>query len=240
LKRGIPWSINGEEYRIDPHHRQRLGHDYDPPVAALLRKIVRPGWVCLDIGANVGVYVLQLARWCGSTGRVVAFEPNPAAREILHRHIVLNALVERVRVEHFAIGEASGTAQFFGAGADGMGRLGEPNRMLAPMSTALEVPLITLDEYCRSRNVNPNLMLLDIEGFEIAALSSARELIMSRRGQLEILVEMHPDIWASANTSRDRAESLLGELGLEAVPLTGQSDPLADHGTVRLVPKTAW
>src|SRR6186997_2582427 len=41
--RGIPWSINGVTYRIDPHHRHRLGQNYDPPVADFLRNHVRPG-----------------------------------------------------------------------------------------------------------------------------------------------------------------------------------------------------
>src|SRR5205085_9663014 len=75
--RGIAWPINGVTYRIDPHVRHRLGQNYDAPVAAFLSARVKPGAVCVDVGANVGVYVLQFARWSGPKGRVVAFEPNP-------------------------------------------------------------------------------------------------------------------------------------------------------------------
>src|SRR5882762_3437602 len=74
---GIPWAINGVTYRVDPHYRDRLGQNYDAPVAAFLRERVKPGALCLDVGANVGVYVLQFAHWSAPTGRVVAFEPNP-------------------------------------------------------------------------------------------------------------------------------------------------------------------
>jgi hypothetical protein len=35
--KGIPWSINGVEYRVDPGHRHFLGQNYDAPVAAFLR-----------------------------------------------------------------------------------------------------------------------------------------------------------------------------------------------------------
>ena len=237
LKKGIPWSINGVEYRVDPHHRHRLGHEYDPPVASLLAKLVQPGWVCVDVGANVGVYVLQLARWSGPDGFVVAFEPNPESRKALHRHIHLNGFAQRVRVEPFAISESGvAKATLFRAGADGMSRLGEANQALASSAVALEVDTTSLDAYCSSTGLQPNLLLLDIEGFEIAALSSARKLIQERGKDLEIIVEMHPSVWSSADTTRRRAELLLSELGRIPVPLTGQADPLADHGTVRLVP----
>src|SRR2546423_3497617 len=75
--RGIPWQINGVTYFIDPRYRHQLGHDYDAAVAAFLRERVKPGAICFDVGANVGVYALQFAHWSGPTGRVVAFEPNP-------------------------------------------------------------------------------------------------------------------------------------------------------------------
>jgi len=83
--RGAAWTINGVEYRVDPHHRHRLGRDYDAPVAAFLRERVKPGALCVDVGANVGVYVLQFAHWSAPAGRVVAFEPNPGAHAVLDK-----------------------------------------------------------------------------------------------------------------------------------------------------------
>src|SRR5579864_2765429 len=201
LKKGLPWTINGVQYRIDPHHRHRLGHEYDAPVADLLRKLIQPGWVCLDVGANVGVYVLQLARWSAPDGYVVAFEPNPEARQTLHKHVELNGLQRRVRIEPFAVAEKShAKATLFRAGADGMSRLGEANQALAGTAVPLEVDVVTLDDYCSSHGLKPNIIVIDIEGFEIAALSSARRLIEDRGKDLEIIVEMHPNVWSSAAT----------------------------------------
>src|SRR5258708_36064091 len=84
---GVPWDINGVTFQIDPHQRHRMGHDYEAPVARFLRQAVKPGDVCFDVGANVGAYALQLAHWTGSAGRVIAFEPNPAAAEVLSEQI---------------------------------------------------------------------------------------------------------------------------------------------------------
>jgi FkbM family methyltransferase len=232
--RGIPWEINGVTYRIDPRERHRLGQNYDAPVAAFLREQVRPGALCLDVGANVGVYVLQFAHWSAPTGRVVAFEPNPCARAVLDRHIEMNGLAERVKIAPFAVGASSGEAILYAADADGMSRLGAPNQRIAERVREIKVRVITLDEYCRVESLSPDWLFMDIEGFEIAALAGARALIQSRGRALEIIVEMHPDVWASADTTRDEAESLLAELGLRAVALSGQADPLGDHGLVHL------
>jgi FkbM family methyltransferase len=231
---GIPWAINGVTYRVDPHHRHRLGQNYDASVAAFLRERVKPGALCLDVGANVGVYVLQFAHWSSPTGKVVAFEPNPSARVVLEEHVRMNGLAERVQIVPAAVGERSGEAILYAAPADGMSRLGEPNQALRGSISEITVPVVTLDEYCQSHALKPDWLFMDIEGFEIAALAGARELIQSRQGEMGIIVEMHPSVWNSANTTRARTQSLLDELELHAVPLTRQRDPLAEHGLVYL------
>jgi len=231
---GIAWEINGVPYRIDPHQRHRLGQQYDAPVAAFLRERVKPGAICLDVGANVGVYVLQFAHWSAPNGRVIAFEPNPEACAVLENHINLNHLSSRVDVVPAAVGAESGEATLFAADADGMSRLGAPNQLIAERVTRLKVPVVTLDEYCEEWGIEPDWLFMDIEGFEIAALAGAQRLIARRGRALGIVVEMHPDIWDSAATTHGQAEALLAKLGLRPVPLQGQADALREYGLVYL------
>jgi hypothetical protein len=75
---------------------------------------------------------------------------------------------------------------------------------------------------------------MDVEGFELAALSGCRRLLAEQRNKLGIVVELHPDLWHS-NEFRD-AGRFLDDLGLQAIPLTGQKDPLGERGVVHL----AW
>ena len=108
------------------------------------------------------------------------------------------------------------------------------NQAIAERVSEINVPVVTLDEYCESENIMPDWLFIDIEGFEIAALSGARNLIEKRGRDLGIIVEMHPSVWDSANTTRTEAEALLAMLKLRAVPLMGQTDPLSDYGLVHL------
>jgi hypothetical protein len=115
-----------------------------------------------------------------------------------------------------------------------MSRLGAPNRAIADRAAPIDVSVITLDRYCEETGTEPDWLFIDIEGFEIAALAGAKDLIRRRRASLGIIIEMHPNVWDSAGITRNGAEALLDELGLQAVPLTGQTDILEDHGLVHL------
>jgi FkbM family methyltransferase len=152
----------------------------------------------------------------------------------LERHVQLNKLSQRVEIVPAAVANKAGEEILYAAEANGMSRLGAPNQALAGATKEIRVPVVTLDEYCDTNAVKPNWLFLDIEGFEIAALLGARKLIEAGNDRLGVVVEMHPNVWDSANTTRSGTESLLNQLGLKAIPLTGQSDPLGDHGIVYL------
>jgi FkbM family methyltransferase len=228
---GAPWPINGEPFLIDARFRSRLGRDYEAEVAAYLRPRVRPGDVCLDVGANVGAYALQLARWTSPGGTVIAFEPNPAAAAVLRRHLRMNSLETAVSVVPSAVGAAEGEAVLHAMDADGMSRLASENPLLRARTSPVSVPVTTLDTYCDTYAVQPAWLVVDVEGAENSVLEGARALIA--RGSLRgIVVEFHPDSWPA--TGVDDMRALLADLRLGAVPLTGQHDIFTTHGAVAL------
>jgi FkbM family methyltransferase len=237
---GIRFTINGVEFRRDPRCRDRFPDElvYEARVADLLRNRISPGQLCFDVGANVGYYVLQLAYWSRPGGKVVAFEPNPEARVILEKHVRLNGFADDVKVVPAAVGALAGTATLYipaeNAGLDGVSRLGSPVDVIANSARKVTAQVVTLDEFCEANELYPDWLVMDIEGFELAALSGCRRLLAKQRNKLGIVVELHPDLWHS-NEFRD-AGQFVDELGLNAIPLTGQKDPLGERGVVHL----AW
>ena len=235
--RGLPWRVDdGTTFRIDPRCRWIRHPDYEAEVVSYLRERVRPGEVCVDVGAHVGFYVLQMARWIGPGGRVVAFEPNPTARAVLESNVALNGLASRVTIESAAAGAASGAADLFHAGeASGLSRLGAPNPASAS-GAVVKVEVITLDDYCAARALTPDWIRIDAEGAELAVLEGAAGLLAN--SPVQVVVEMHGSLWDQRDATTARFLSLLRASGRAAVPVTGQRDAFADYGTVVLERRT--
>jgi FkbM family methyltransferase len=233
--RGIPVELNGEPFRIDARYRVFLQPNYEAAVAAFLRPRMRAGQCSIDVGAHIGAYVVQLARWTAPGGRVIAFEPNAGTASVLRRHLRMNGIEDAVRVEQTAVGRTPGRAAFFGEAGSGLSRMGSPNPSTpsAPAADSL-VHVLTLDGYCADHALAPDWLLVDVEGYEFDVLAGAQETIARRGAALGIVVEIHPDLWQTAGWSRVEGEALLASLGLRARPLSGQVDPLGEYGTVLL------
>lgn len=236
---GIAQTINGREtFRIDPRYRVHFPDTYEPDVCDFLRSRVRPHAVTLNVGAHVGVYALCLARWSAPGGKVFAFEPNPLTRRILEDHVALNECAADIHVIPSAVSDRTGQSVFFAGepgpeGTSGLSRLGSPNPDVERASAAsVTVDVTTIDVFCAERKVAPQWLIVDVEGYELAVLKGACGVIDSARGELGIVIEMHPNLWASAGTSRAEFEDFCKRVGLRPVPLTGQTDPFADYGVV--------
>jgi FkbM family methyltransferase len=241
LGRGMPRRINGEEFFVDPRVRYLILEHHEAAVADFLRARVRPGQTCLNVGANLGSYALQLARWSAPDGTVVAFEPNRATAAILRRHVRMNGMENRIRVEPVAVGRAAGHAELFDTRpGSGISRIGAPHPYLATSHpgarpASIEVPVVSLDDYCAARGIAPDWLIVDVEGYEFEVLLGARETILRRGAALSILVEMHPYAWEDGARERQTGMEIVRELRRTALPLDGQHDPFGEAGVVALV-----
>jgi FkbM family methyltransferase len=182
----------------------------------------------------MGLYPLQFAEWSAPNGVVHAFEPNPITADVLAEHLRLNGVADRVRVVRKAVGDRAGSLPFFATAVEGMSRLGSPNPQLEATAREIMVAVTTLDLYCRDHEVRPDVVMIDVEGFEELVLRGAVDML-TYRSPPAVVVEMHPNAWEAAGTDRSSFERFLKALGITAVPLNGQADPMADYGHVLLV-----
>src|SRR4051812_28228986 len=84
---GIEWRL---DFRGGIDFAIFLMGGFEPATTAVYRKLIRPGAMILDIGANIGAHTLPLARAAGPSGRVVAVEPTRYAFERLNDQLSLN------------------------------------------------------------------------------------------------------------------------------------------------------
>lgn len=233
--RGLPWRVDERTtLRIDPRCRWIRNASYEAEVVRYLRERIRPGQCCIDVGAHVGFYAMQMALWNGPDGRVIAFEPNPTARAVLTSNVALNRLSSRITIEPAAVGAAPGTADLFhGGDTTGLSRLGAPNPDSAS-GPPVRVPVVTLDDYCTQAGVRPDWLLVDAEGADLLVLEGAARLL--RDTPIGVVVEMHAALWDPAHTTPDTFAAFLRRCGRIAIPLTSQLDPLRAYGAVSLIP----
>lgn len=232
-RRGLARQMAENEcIRIRPLHRY-FRNEFEAQTFRYLRATVKEGDAILEVGANVGVFTVILARWVGSTGHVYAFEPTPKARTELRHHLRMNKVEERVTVISDAVSDSPGRSPFYVVGTSGENTLSQKHSRI-PSADCIDVQVTTIDRFCRERGIAPSLIKIDIEGYEFHALRGAQEVI--RRHSPRILVELHPMNWPDIGVSRETARGFISSLNCRAKSLTGEADPFSSYGHVLLEP----
>src|SRR5262249_26141004 len=83
---------------------------YDIDLHQALVRLLKPGMVAMDVGANLGEMSLHMARLVGRTGQVWAFEPVPEIHQRLRAHIQHNHAGDVVRAVPLALSDQTGQA----------------------------------------------------------------------------------------------------------------------------------
>lgn len=127
----------------------------------------------IDVGANVGEMVLDLARH-QRVGVVYAFEPVASCLYVLTVSIAINKL-SNIYPRPIAISEVKGTVKFASSrtnpSSSGINGTGD---------VVMDVPATTLDDEFPRPVKNP-ILLLDVEGAELSALRGAQRFVTRDR-----------------------------------------------------------
>ena len=215
-KRGEPYEIGGHVLRFIPGTRPTRTkyatssngvNRYDALQFLYMAEHLKPGMRCLDVGAHNGQDSLIMSALCGVDGHVTGFEPNAEAREILWQNVALNPGVKQPKIVSAAVSDNDGRALLYAE--DGA----SSNSSLDPAGTTkdavgqYEVDVVSLDRWITAM---PDLVKIDIEGFEIRALAGATRLLASNA---VILCELHPYAWEALGDSAAGLKALVAKYG---------------------------
>jgi FkbM family methyltransferase len=181
----LPWGLPLEVYERDAIGFSIVaGGVFDPCVTEALYRLVDPGDVVADVGANVGYMSSLAAARVGPSGKVLAFEPHPRIYEMLER----NAAGWReaggageVELRRVALSDAAGEGTLVSHSFDANTGLASLNADQAPSVSAdsdtIPVPLARLDEIPGAEQVR--VLKADVEGHEADVLRGATRLLES-------------------------------------------------------------
>jgi FkbM family methyltransferase len=148
---------------------------YQKHFAELFGYLVRPGDRCVDVGANIGVHTVRLARLVGADGEVIAIEPDPDVVQRTNRNVALNRLAN-VRVISAAASERPGEMRLYRPSPWDTNRA-RASLLHHPYLTGAHttVPVVTVDSVCAG--VPVALIKIDGAGHEPAVVCGAADTI---------------------------------------------------------------
>ena len=173
---------DGHRILVDPrdaaiarHFLLRAG--YEPEEKEIFKRIVEPGMVVVDVGANIGDYTLLAARGAGPSGLVYAVEPEPHNFSLLTRNVAENGYTN-VRCLNMALaGEAGRLTLHVDPANYGGSSLIASN--VPGTAKAVEVVTDTLDHLlAANRPPRPaGLIKMDAQGAEAGIMEGARRTL---------------------------------------------------------------
>lgn len=191
----------------DRHVSERLRREgiWEPYETDLLRRILKPSAIMIDVGANIGYYTVLAASLVGVDGHVYAFEPEPDNFNLLEKNCAHNSL-SNVSLARAALSDRQGKGQIYLNDSnlgdhqvydDGAGRLSR------------EIELLSGSAYLKPFVQRVDVIKVDTQGAEYQVLKGLQALIADSLPALHMIVEFWPAGLRRAGSSGDQLLDLL-------------------------------
>lgn len=167
---------------------------YETAVTEALWRLVRPGDIVVDGGANIGYMTSILAVRVGVRGRIYCFEPHPEVFQELQRNVATWEASNQCGsfcLYQAALGATEGVASLrvpeFISANRGVSRI-EPDNAHGK-GQILQVRVLALDEVIPPQETI-GVVKLDVEGYELAVLKGMERILRERRVRHVIFEEL--------------------------------------------------
>jgi FkbM family methyltransferase len=197
---GLRWSLDlseGIDFSI-----YLLGA-FERSTVVTLQKLVKPGDVVFDIGANIGAHTLGLARSVGPAGQVFAFEPADFAFTKLQRNLALNPDLEARTYPRQILLAATTTEpappEIYASWPLKQDDAVHPKHR-GRLVTTRNAKVDTLDQVVAREGIDRlNLIKIDVDGHELPVLQGGLAALTKFRPVL--VLEMSPYVHAEEHNS---------------------------------------
>ena len=156
--------------------------EYSEGEVDVFRKVLRPGDVAIDVGANIGAFTIPMADLVTPSGLVYAFEASAANVVLLTENVRQNQCADIVKILPFAASDKNGTLT-----VDKQSALHAYSRKDINEGE-FEVLSSTIDSLFLKRC---KLIKIDVDGHELQVLNGAAETIERCRPIIYIENEIH-------------------------------------------------
>lgn len=170
---------------------------------AFILHVLRQDDLFVDAGANVGAYTILASKNCGAAS--YSYEPVPETFSFLKRNVITNEINEKVHLRQAGLSDLRGKL-YFTSHLDSMNHVATNQKDL---HNTIEVPVLCLDEELGEKI--PQVIKIDVEGFEWKVLNGALRILSSHQLKA-IIIELNGSA-AKFGFSEESIHSLLCENG---------------------------
>lgn len=179
-KLSVTWN-NGIRYQPNYNNRRWVLRcfqgQHEPILEDFIIKILKKGDNVIDVGAQVGLISILLAKVTGSDGNVYALEPNPYNFSILNETIEINK-VESITTFQKGAGKKTGKTWFAEKTLTGYSQ--QPNGSIKNNSDSDQVEIIAIDDLVESKCKIPiSFIKVDVDGPDFDVIMGAKKLLGS-------------------------------------------------------------
>jgi FkbM family methyltransferase len=156
--------------------------EYDWPQITWLKQVLDARSKVVFAGAHIGAVLIPLALMAASRS-LIAYEPSPRNFKLLNMNLALNGIRGVIAI-NAALADRPGSIQFT------ENSINTGNSRIAPADGEITVNLETLDRTIPPDWNSIDLIVMDTEGSEVAAMRGARATLAKTRN---LYVEFSPD-----------------------------------------------
>ena len=192
--------------------RYQDGSVHEPVVSQALIDVIDSDSTLFDIGANVGFYTVLGSNFCSE---VHAFEMDPRLASIVSTHFDQgrNGSTD-VHIVPSPVGETSGKFVTFTPHQPGNLSTNTVNtEQFSPQKNSdFQIQTISIDDYVAKSGVQPDVLKIDVEGFELSVLNGLTETVDDVQA---LLVEIHPNLLKRHGSSAGEVLDIISQYGFK-------------------------
>jgi FkbM family methyltransferase len=199
---------------------------YAIPIVETMKRILRPGDIFFDIGANIGYLSAIAASLVGRQGQVHCFEP---VTEYFHRVQRLAELNPDYAIKPNACGagEIPGICTIHVTHEPGQNTMVSDYKSGSEVASTQQVPVIRLDSYIDQHSIDRvKLIKIDAEGFELPILKGLENFLKRSRWRPEVICEIAPRAYSLMGRKVSELAKYMGDYGYTARDLLDGVTPV--------------
>jgi len=215
-----------------------IDKEYEPEIVKLILSNLDPDKDAINIGANIGLFTNMMATNLNDNSRVLAVEPTPNAYKLLEQNILLNNNQNKVvlfngiatdKPGNYTINIVEGKEEY-----SSVGKLVHPS-IKNQEFRSIDVKGETVDNLVKSNNINPGIIVIDVEGAESLVINGAIETL--EKYHPIIISELNDNLLATLNTTSTEVIKILNNLNYSVTDSENNIPKLPFSGNIVATPK---